>query len=663
MNQVRLYLIRVLYPGHFKYYYSYLETRNLEISFPKMKDTILHETIPCNLFLIAFLGLPFSEKSILVHNFLKESAYTIPNDPNPLSTIEYNERGLSVYNITLMQYNSDKYLWFTLTKEFKEAHPCSSAILNMSFFHDCSLNIVFNRDANHIFQDKILDAHFDLVCKSLQQIDLTQCNYELQHILSSRMIDMNIIDAGTNVGVMKFLNCIFYHLSYNLGFVCLSLNDVLNRSPKSANILAIILDALKMHSSEAPFIFIIICSERDTESDRKIAKNMLLEEVTNINRKLSLQPFKTTALVLDPYSLKDMKKLKNELDEEISKQCISRRDIKLSWLFLRSALCSSSQDIVISYEKLKDIAEKLGIKGTEFKEFLEFFSKFMSILYFPSFKPLQNVVILRPVEFINKLSFLLDGKAKFNGIYTIEHINEIIPDKELANIIIDVLCSFGLAMKTTSDKVGQVGRSSLIFLPLARSGQILEKSTTTTTSLFIFYESKLTLPDCQCYFASQLLTHSQGTGIEESVLQVGSEHQNIFKIFLRTTQYQEYTFPFIFHDGYIEVAWATLKSNVELKVLEYIFNCCSEALSKITNTIKDFSYKLALKCVAKKEFEFFPQSKLSWCDQCKKTPSIPQRKIWKELIEKVSSLLFFIILLYITDKRKGRKERYCYYSI
>ena len=635
-----------------------------------MKDIILHETIPCNLFLIAFLGLPFSEKSILVHNFLKEATYTIPNGFDPLSTIEYNKRDLSVYNTTLMQHDSDKYLWFILAKELKEAHPYSSAILNMCFFHDYSLNIVFNREANHIFQDNILDAHFDLVCESLQQIDLTQCNYELQHILSSRMVDMNIIDAGTNTRVTKFLNCIFYHLSYNLGFVCVSLNDVLNRPPnsshKSDNIASIIHDALKMHSSEAPLIFIIICSKEDTKSDRKIAKDiakdMLLREVTNLTRK---QPLKVTALVLDPSSLKDIEILKNELDEEISKQCVSRRDIKLSWLFVRSALCSSSKDIVISYDRLKDIAEKLGIKETEFKEFLEIFSKFMSILYFPSFKPLQNVVILRPVEFINKLSFLLDGKTEFNGIYTIEHINEIIPNKELANVIIDVLCSFGLAMKTTSDKVGQRGKNSLIFLPLARSGQILEKSTTTTTSLFIFYESKLILPDCQCYFASQLLTHSQGTGIKESVLQVGSEHRNVFKIFLRTTQYQGYTFSFIFHDGYIEVAWATLKSNVELKVFEYIFNCCSEALSKITNAIKDFSYQLALKCIApspKKEFEFFPQSSKSpWCDQCK-TLSL-QRKIWKELIEKVSSLLFFIILLYITDKRKGRKERYCYCSI
>lgn len=654
-----------------------------------MKDIILHETIPCNLFLIAFLGLSFQGKSILVQKFLKEAAYTIPNGLDLSSTIEYNERGLSVYNTTLLQHNSDKYLWFTLARELKEAHPYSSAILSMSFFHNYNLNIVLNGDANCDFQDKILDAHFNTVCKSVKQIDLTQFNYELQHILSSRMVDVNIIDDGTNAGVTKFFNCIFHHLSYNLGFVCLSIDDVLNRpsnpSHKTANIvpigtrvLHIIHDALRMHSSAAPFIFIIICSEIDTENDHKIAKDILLREITStcINRKLDLQPFrKTTVLVLNPCSLKDMEELRNKLDEEVNKQCISRKDMKLSWLFLHSALRSSSEDIVIFYERLKEIAEKLGIKGMEVKEFLEFFSKFMSILYFPSFKPLQNVIILRPVEFINTLSLLFkipEGKTNFNGLYTIEAINEIIPNKELANVIIDVLCSFGLAMKIKIDKVAQS-----IFVPLANNGHILEKSTTTNTSLFIFYESRLNICDCQCFFASQFLAHSQGPGIKISSLHVGLEHRNIFKISLQTTQHQDYTFSFILHDTYIEVACTTLKSNVESNVFEYIFNCFSEALSTITNTVKDFSYKLALKCLtppskptydlidsATKGFEFFPQSESPWCHECKSSTS-PQRKYWKELIEKVSSLFFVITEYYyiITEKRQGRKKRYCYYSI
>ncbi|XP_019860337.1 PREDICTED: uncharacterized protein LOC109588633 [Amphimedon queenslandica] len=400
---------------------------------------------------------------------------------------------------------------------------------------------------------------------------------------------------------------------------------------------------IQSQSSEVPIKFIIACSDKDTKGHRDEAKRLLLKAINKETARLS-EPLQVSVLVLDPSSSDDMKKLNIALDMNLP---LARRYIKLSWLFLRDAL-NDIDEIVIPYNKLKEIAGKLNIQEMELKEFLETFTKFMSILYLPGIKSLENVVILRPVEFINTMSslFKTPDDRDFDGVYTMDQLNKMIPNKKLADTVTKALCSVGLAIKTTIDKVNirtselKNPKAPLLFVPLARSGQVLEKCH--VTSLFIVFNSKVIQPDCQSFFISELLK------LAGSSLQSGSDyhyHLNVFKILLVILR-QDYYFSIIFRGTSIDVVMENYGDSND--VFKTIIICCKEALSKMSSIRKNFSYKLALSCLtprptfhaaddyidpAKRIFDYLlPNTKL--CYHCERSDS-PLRKKWKDAIQKI----------------------------
>ena len=644
------------------YYYQCTLTviKKHQLTLAEMRNIILNETIPCNFFVITFSDLHSSRKSTLIRDYLGKATYTIEIPSKFKYT--YDEKGLSVYNATLLKQwpNNAKYLWFAPEKALKEAVSCGSAILRMSLHYGYKLQVLSD-DA--VFKDQVLDSYLKCVCSNLKEI--IQGSHELQQILSSAAIHISIIDNDTRKGAREFHSLISHHLSSNLHIAWLTMNDIkeldiplIQRQKRQRQIDFIVVEArirsiiyaAALHSqiSEIPVTFIMMCSKNNTTSDRDKAKNTLLKAIRNEIKKLSLQLQEPTILVLDPSSSDDMKKLNHELDKMVNAQCLAKRHIKLSWLFLHSAILSSLDDVVISYSKLKNIAEKIGIKDREYEEFLETFTKFMSILYLPAFKPLQNVVILRPVEFINKLSTLFEMPKGFNGIYMMEQLNEKIPNKELADAIVNALCSLGLALKTTAGQVDMQTSplknpsTPLVFIPLARddtSHMHIEKSS--IASLFILFNTEINLPipDCLSFFASELLTLKGSSLLTDEI-----SKPNIFKILLHITHH-DYIITFIFHGTYIEI---TVENYVgrDDDTLGKILQSCKDALDRMSSVLIKFTYKLALECLAqaqvstagyidlsKKGFEFLPNKKL--CHNCEVSANLLRKK-WREVIQKVS---------------------------
>ena len=643
-------------------YYTIILTGviKFQLSLKEMRAIILNETFPCNHFVITSYNLHSSRKSALIRDYLEKVTYTIERS----STFKYtcNEKGLSVYNATLLkQCPNNEYLWFAPTKALKEAVSCGSAILRMSFHYGYELQMLFDHDApSDVFKDEILDSHLDFVCSNLKEI--IQYSHGLQQILSSEAIHINIIDRDMRKGAMEFFTLISHHLSNNLHITWLTMDDVNELRDGRTNLVVDIESKIRStlhYAAEIPVMFIITCSTNNT-SDRDEAKETLLKAINNETKRPSLH---SVILVLDPSSPDDMKKLNQKLDKMVNAQFLAKRHIKLSWLFLHSALLSSSEDVVISYSKLKNIAEKIGIKDREYEEFLETFTKFMSILYLPAFKPLQNFVILRPVEFFNKLSILFEKSKGFNGIYSMEQINEKISNKELADVIVNALCSLGLALKTTAEKVDT--RTSplknldtpLVFIPMARGDtshmHISEKPK--LSSLFILFNTagvNLPIPDCQSFFASELLT------LKGTSLVTGEVYKpNIFKILLQITRH-DYIVSFIFQGTYIEVIVENYEGRGD-GVLGKILHSCKEALIRMSSVLSKFSYKLALACLAtlgsgqapsgryidlsRKGFEYFPTKRL--CHKCEESVSLLRKK-WREVIQKVSHFYYISYYFY-----------------
>ena len=595
----------------------------------------------------------------MIRDYLEKVTYTIETP----SRFKYtcNEKGLSVYNATLLkQCPNNEYLWFAPTKALKEAVSCGSAILCMSFHYGYELQMLFDHDApSDVFKDEILDSHLDFVCSNLKEI--IQYSHGLQQILSSAAIHINIIDGDMRKGAMEFLSLISHHLSNDLYITWLTMDDVKELRDRRTGIESKIWSTLH-YAAEIPVMFIITCSTNNTRSDRDEAKETLLKA---INKEIKRPSLHSIILVLDPSSSDDMEKLNHELDKMVNAQCLAKRHIKLSWLFLCSALLSSSEDVVISYCKLKDTAEKIGIKNREYEKFLKTFTKFMSILYLPAFKPLKNVVILRPVEFINKLSTLFEKPKGFNGIYNMEQLNEKIPNKELADSIVNALCSLGLALETTAEKVDTRTSSlanpstPLVFVPLAR-GDSSHMYASKLSSLYILFNTgnNLPIPDCLSFFASELLT------LKGSSLLTGEVSKpNIFQILLQITHH-DYIVTFIFRGTCIEVIVENYEGRGD-GVLGKILHSCKEALIRMSSVLRKFSYKLALACLAsdqvpsgryidlsrkgfeyfptKKGFEYFPTKRL--CHKCEESVSLLRKK-WREVIQKVSHFYYISYYFY-----------------
>ena len=652
--------------------------KKLQLSLDQMINIILNEAVPCNFFGITFFDLHSSMKSTLIRDYLKMITYTIERSTTFKYTCNEHERGLSVYNATLLeQWPNNEYLWFAPTKALKEAVSCGSAILRMSFQYGYKLQELSDDAPRDVFKDQILDSHLDFVCSNLKEI--IQCSLGLQQILSSAAIHMNIIDNDTRKGAREFLSLISHHLSINLSIAWLTMDDVAiidkpqqkDQQKTIKTRIRSIIYAAKVHSqtSGIPVTFIIICSKNNTISERGKAKDTLLKAIRNEIKRLSLPLWQPTILVLDPSS-SDMKKLNHELDKIVNAQCLAKRHIKLSWLFLHSAILSSLDDVVISYSKLKNIAEKIGIKDKEYDEFLETFTKSMNILYLPAFKPLKNVVILRPVEFINILSTLFEKPKGFNGIYNKEQLNEKIPNKELAEIIVNTLCSLGLALKTTAEQVNKRTSSlanpstPLVFIPLARGGtnhmHVLEKPKSSSLYILFNMEINLPIPDCQSFFASELLT-LKGS----SLLTDETSKPNIFKILLQITRH-EYNVILIFQGTYIEVIVENYVGRGD-DVLGKILQSCKDALVRMSSVLVKFTYKLALECLEqvqissagyidlpKRKFEFLPNKKL--CLSCEESIGLLRKK-WRDVIQKVShSYLYMSYFCHRCMKMKQKKE-------
>lgn len=604
--------------------------------------------VPCNFFLTTLQGLPHSENSNLIPNFLKCVG---------VDTFKNNKSCLSMHSVALLRKRPvDDYFWFALTE--LKAMWCGSAVFRKAILCEYDIKMTYNNAPNRAFDEEVLDDHLNDVYQHLKKITESN-NYKFQQLLSLGVIHMNILDnSDTNKGVKEFLTLISQHLNYNLGIIGLSMDIIAELNTptlmfQESRISCIIRQAMEIQSqsSEVPIKFIITCTEEDTKGHRDEAKKILREAVTKETARLGLQPLQVSILVLDPSSPDDMKKLSIALDMKLPS---ARRYIKLSWLFLRDAL-NNINEIVISYDELKDVAGKLNIQEMELKEFLETFTKFMNILYLPGIKSLQDVVILRPVEFINTISslFKIPGDRDFDGAYTMDQLNKKITNNELLlDTVTKALCSVGLAIKTTSGRVNirtselRDPKAPLLFVPLARSGQVLEKCH--ITSLCIVFNSKLCQPDCQSFFIFEFLK------LTGSSLLSGPDydyHPNVFKILLVILR-QDYHFSIIFRGTSIDVIMKDYGDSGE--VFKTILLCCKEALSKMSSICKKFSYKLALPCLtpafnaadgyidpAKRVFHVLLLN-TNLCYHCKLSDS-PLRKKWKEVVQKVR----YIIILFL----------------
>ena len=665
------------------------------LSLRDLKDIIVGKSVSCSLFLGVVGGLPHCGKSLLVKNFLKHSLSISINDISSISMNEYEECGLSHYGVSILGGNADEALWWMpLTQHSMHTFTCSSAILHDSLLQGQQVELdqsATSKVVRKIFDNDCLNKHLSQVyCDIDRTLRRTDVSPELKRVLSSGVFFGNVFDAGFSKGLYEFSSLISRYAHCQLGFVVVGIDDIqhLHEPPnvkyddekpsmqRRSRISYLVQFAASTHLAaskplqESPSVaFIITYNDSLTTEEKEIAKKTLDSALSHEAKRLGLpQAISKKILVLNPANQEDSKQLKYLFEDMLRKRS-QRESIKLSWIFLRS-LFHFTNSLYINKNELKALAAELGILNNEYEAFLQTFTEFASIFYFPDIHALKDIVILQPVKFVNLLCRLFyppkgSDATVFDGLFSEQQIGDVL-SKEESQIIESTLCSLGLAASIHSNKLQVIKRqrqphstdtledhfpvvsprNSWLFVPSARRGE-LRLQQPSPESLFIIYDFKFTPPDVQGLFTQQFLSLPK-------VIFVPTSEVNVIK-FVIPSKAGEYNIQVVFHRTALELVIDYQRPSELNSICEKVLQCCKKALDVICKMIKDLTYRFALVCLqpqklqpghqVETQYEFLTSKHLCYLCEASKCPL---RNCWNKTVLEVSFYIYtYSIILYI----------------
>ena len=665
----------------------------MTLSLRDLKDIIVRKTVSCILFLGVVGGLPHCGKSTLVQNFLKHCLSISIDDISLISMNTYQKHGLSRYGVSILGGNADETLWWMpLTQHSMHTFTCSSAILHDSLLQGQQVELdqsAISGVAHKIFDNDSLNRHLSQVyCDIDRTLRRTDVSPELKRVLSSGVFFGNVVDAGFSKGLYEFSSLISRYAHRQLGFVVVSIDDIqhlheppnlkyadekpsMQRRSRISYLVQFAASTLLATSKplvESPSVaFIITYKDSLTPEQKESAKKTLDDALSQEARSLGLQQANSKKiLVLNPADQEDSKQLKY-LFEEMLKKRSQREHIKLSWIFLRSLFYFSNR-LFIKKDELKALAAELDILNDEYEAFLQTFTEFASIFYFPDIHALKDIVILQPAKFVNLLLHLFyppkgSDTTVFDGLFSEKQIADVL-SKEESQIIETTLCSLGLAASINSKNL-QVAkrqrylpstdtledhfpiaspRTSCLFVPSARRGKLrLRQTSSESTSLFIIYDFKFTPPDVQGLFTQQFLSLPK-------VVFVPTSEVNVIK-FIIPLKRGEYSIQVVFHRTCLELVIDYQYPSELNSICEKVLQCCKTALDVICRMIKDLSYRFALVCLQPQKLQLghqvethyeFPSSKRRLCYLCEASKS-PLRNCWNKTVLEVSFYIHIVL--------------------
>ena len=191
-------------------------------------------------------------------------------------------------------------------------------------------------------------------------------------------------------------------------------------------------------------------------------------------------------------------KLKTDIDKHVASE--KQKDIPLSWYFLRSAFFKTGK-LYIKTTDLQVIANECKITQDKFKQFLETFTGFGSIIHIPDIPVLCEYVILNPPDFFHKLTELyyprFNGDLKY-GIASFSTMRRLFGED--FEFFVHVLTACKLAVKIDSDRIVHDDRTKTeqrrllfseecLYIPSIRSvARPDESSNSTGLSLRLVYK-------------------------------------------------------------------------------------------------------------------------------------------------------------------------------
>ena len=376
--------------------------------------------------LMAVIGLPGSGKTTLVRRLMPAEQMTTHGCPD----LGMYEAGYSSTS------RNDKFTpeWGEFTREQIYGYMILRALINKkkmlpeleNWTHENCLPM-------NCLEDRHLRSHFEKVYKELndelKRFTETESDVRRQITAEPNYVLINVFDIGANKALYESLPLIARMMNPIL------LLNVLDLSRDGGERLRDLPDMKDIHERQhilqarsrghyyvrisaickSPGHTIMIGTHRDRIPKRDVERKKRLTEAgirakaVDVGASESMQ---TEMLAVNLHDKEDVNKIKAVIEEVVATSKEFDHDLRLTWIFLRSALMTyqyEGSDFLLPREVFDYLAHQCGIVSKEeIEKCLQFFTRIGSLMYSPEFFG-KHIIIYRPQAFFQKLNILYDS--------------------------------------------------------------------------------------------------------------------------------------------------------------------------------------------------------------------------------------------------------------
>ena len=611
-------------------------------------------------FLLSIIGLPESKQSTLT-NCLLHLLNCRSNAPS-------NQQGFYFYETAAVRTLSDncKEKELVYSKTFNYISVMESAIkhhlylkgklirhieipiLHTPFFNDDDLNSHFNKMTEDFYRSKVS----------------TERNRKWDEGLPSGIAMINIWSIGSSKAASYILPLLSGHLYNNYVWTMFDLiRDVpnLHKAPVTTA------KATKESRPRLHSLLRSACLSACQDSNRTNTCKLISYHDTSFSQSeisIKLKQFQKDAdSAATQMHLKNLIDLNNilMLCTESEEECLKKAfddivhrelnrsfEIPLPYIFLRSYFFDSG-NLYVTKEKLQEKGGMLGMQKEDCVEFCRLFTSSGSLIDVSLIDEHSNIIILRPVDFFHELDKLfhpspnVDSLVSKYGIVTEPIAHGLFKDH--ANVMMEVLISFGIGAKLKSSQVNcalPAPNNIIYYVPNASTAE--PDYNCQPNALHLLRDIDRPMSHSKVAFTSKFLKLCASSKLELPDKPV----RNIatFKVF--SSDVLNHVFDFVYIGDAIEFRFSSLCDEEELKqTCKNILTVCHEIMP---NTTK---YNFAVMCSAdadptladklKRQRHLLPNTKLCPACQNEGLHKTPLLKIWNEILKEVYQLFYSLL--------------------
>ena len=404
------------------------------------------KTVSTFLFHLIVDGVPACGKTTTIHKLLSNGLIELPPGETVATIGERNDTGFSFYELIAL-YPDDH-----------EKHNKWAACTKYTFFTFCILSafvcdagsdcVVFRKpkeatDSPSFYQNPLISNHFKelyyrLYCFTNIPTFTSVTPESLQNLLHNGIGVVNMWDIGVNIALQQMLPQLAGYLHYSFSFLALSLDRDSGSLTKNVDISdkkygseQMDLDIIIKEKTKASYLFkfaqlarhahaqgknnqekckiVFLTKEHITREKQEEAETVMCTIILHSAEKFGISDLiDKNPILCNNESQDSVMSLRKEIEKFVEKQ--NKKEMPLSWMFLRSAACASGK-MFIKFKEFKEMA--VDCKVEDFEDFLTTFTAMGSLIYIPEIEVFKKYIVLNPFDFFHKLNELF--RPRFNG--------------------------------------------------------------------------------------------------------------------------------------------------------------------------------------------------------------------------------------------------------